>query len=62
MNKKKMIALALVAFSILLPFRMAYINFTIESELIQVLAMTFVVFAAVVAVLIYNKGSEEVHH
>lgn len=59
MNKKKLIALGIIAFLILLPFRTAFINFTIESEFIQVLSMTLVVLGACAAIMIYNAGSEE---
>ncbi len=62
MNKKKLIALAIVVFLILLPFRMAFINFTLESELIQVFAMTIVVLGSVVAILLFNQGAEETNH
>ncbi|HRN41900.1 MAG TPA: hypothetical protein PK649_07475 [Vicingus sp.] len=62
MNKKKLIALAIVAILILLPFRMAFINFTIETEFLQVIAMTVVVLGSVVAVLMYNQGAEESEH
>lgn len=62
MNKKKLIALAIVVFLILLPFRMAFINFTLESEVLQVFAMTVVVLGSVVAVLLYNSGAEETGH
>lgn len=59
MNKNKLIALAIIVFLVLLPFRAAYINFTTESELIQVLCMTLVVLGAVYAIFLYNKGAEQ---
>jgi len=64
MNKNKLIALAIIAFLILIPFRMAFINFTIEGELIQALSMTLVVLGAVFAIFLYNKGAEQTneHH
>jgi prolipoprotein diacylglyceryltransferase len=43
---------------------MAFINFTIEGELIQALSMTLVVLGAVFAIFLYNKGAEQTkeHH
>ncbi len=59
MNKKKLIAIAIIVFLILVPFQSAYINLSVENELIQVLSMTLVVLAAVYAIFLFNKGSEE---
>ncbi|MGE0561756.1 MAG: hypothetical protein AB7O47_08065 [Flavobacteriales bacterium] len=59
MNKKKLIAVAIVAFLLLVPFQAAYISFDTSSQLLQVLSMTLVIIGAVYAVFLYNKGAEE---
>lgn len=59
MNKKKLIAVAIVAFLLLVPFQTAYISFSVESSLLQVLTMTLVVLGAVYAVFLFNQGAEE---
>ncbi len=62
MNKKKLIAIAIIAVIILLPFQAAYITFSKDTRLLQVLSMTVAIIGAVVAILLYNKASEETNH
>lgn len=56
MKKNKIIALAILAFLILVPFQWAYIDFSVESQLLQALMMAVVIIGAVVAIFIFNKG------
>jgi len=62
MNKNKLISLAILAVLIVLPFRAAYINLSVESELIQVFSMAIVIFGSMAAIFFYNKGAEESNH
>jgi archaellum biogenesis protein FlaJ (TadC family) len=62
MNKKKLIALAIVVFIVLLPFRAAYITFSLETQFLQVISMTVLIIGAIVAIMMYNQGSEEEAH
>jgi len=62
MNKKKLIALAIVVFIVLLPFRAAYITFSLETQFLQVISMTVLIIGAIVAIMMYNQGSEEESH
>lgn len=56
MKKNKIIALAILAFIIIVPFQWAYINFTVESQLLQAIMMAVVIIGAAVAIFIFNKG------
>jgi len=56
MSKNKLIALAIIAFLILVPFQWAFIDFTVESQLVQSLTMAVVIIGAIVAILMFNKG------
>ena len=62
MNKNKLLAVGIILFLLVLPFRFAYITFTTKSELLQVLSMAFVIFASAFAIYLYNKGAEESNH
>lgn len=62
MNKKKLIALAIVVFIVLLPFRATYITFSLETQFLQVISMTVLIIGAIVAIMMYNQGSEEEAH
>ena len=59
MNKKKLIAVAIVLFLLLVPFQTAFISFTTEDALLQVLSMTLVILGSIYAVYLYNQGAEE---
>ncbi len=62
MNKNKLIALVIIAIIILLPFRSAYITFTVESRLLQSLSMAVTIIGACIAIIMYNKGAEQSNH
>ncbi len=63
MSKNKLIAIATIAVLIFLPFQWAYVDFSTETQLIQVLCMAVVVIGSVVAILIFNKKTGgESHH
>lgn len=62
MNKNKLIALAIILFLILVPFHFAYIDFTIESQVSQVLTMTIVIIGSIVAILMFNKKTDDGSH
>ena len=56
MSKNKLIALAIIAFLIFVPFQWAFIDFTVESQLSQALTMAVVIIGSIVAILMFNKG------
>ncbi len=56
MNKNKIIALVIIAFLILVPFQFAFISFSMETQLLQVLTMAVVIIGSIVAILMFNKG------
>lgn len=63
MSKNKLIAITIIAVLLFLPFQWAYIDFSTESQLIQVLCMAVVIIGAIVAILMFNKKTgEESHH
>lgn len=63
MSKNKLIALAIILFLIFVPFQWAYIDFTVQSQLVQALTMTMVIIGAIVAILMFNKKTGgESHH
>jgi len=62
MNKTKLIALAIVAFLILVPFQFAFISFSQETQLLQAVCMAIVIIGSVYAAYIFNaSGSSENH-
>ncbi|MDF1673045.1 MAG: hypothetical protein P1U41_06045 [Vicingaceae bacterium] len=62
MNKNKLIALAIVLFLIFVPFQWAYIDFTVESQLSQVITMAIVIVGSIVAILMFNKKTDNDSH
>ena len=56
MNKTKLIALAIIAVLIFVPFQWAYIDFSVESQLTQVLTMAMVIIGSMIAIFMFNKG------
>ena len=64
MSKNKLIAIAIILFLIFVPFQWAYIDFSVESQLVQVLTMAVVIIGSVVAILMFNKktGGDTSHH
>ncbi len=62
MNKKKLIAIAIIAFLVILPFQPAYISFSQDNEVLQALSMAVVIIGSIIAILMFNKGAEESNH
>jgi energy-converting hydrogenase Eha subunit C len=62
MKKNKIIALAIIAFLILVPFQWAYFDITVESQFIQAIAMAIVIIGAVIAIFMFNKDTGESSH
>lgn len=62
MKKNRLIAVAIVVVLALLPFQPAYMNLSVEGELLQVFMMTIVIIGSIVAILMYNKDTGENHH
>ena len=63
MNKNKLIALAIVFFLIFVPFQWAFIDFSVGSQLAQVISMALVVVGSVIAILMFNKKTgNDSHH
>jgi len=62
MSKNKLIAVAIVIILIVLPFQSAYIYFSEESQVLQVLSMAVVIIGSIIAILMYNKDTGESHH
>ncbi|MBL4593592.1 MAG: hypothetical protein JKX68_07240 [Flavobacteriales bacterium] len=56
MSKNKMIALAIIAFLILVPFQFSYLSFSVETQLVQALTMAVVIIGSIIAILMFNKG------
>jgi hypothetical protein len=56
MNKNKIIALVILAFLVLVPFQTSYIEFTVESQLLQALTMAITIIGTMVAIFMFNKG------
>lgn len=63
MAKNKLIAIAIVLFLIFVPFQWAYIDFSVESQVSQVLTMALVIIGAVIAIVMFNKktGNDSGH-
>ncbi len=57
MSKNKIISIVIILFLIFVPFQFAYVDFTVESQLTQVLTMAMVLIGSVVAILMFNKKS-----
>ena len=62
MKKNKIVALAIIAFLILVPFQWAYFDITIKTQFSQAIAMAVVIIGAIIAILIFNKKSNEASH
>ena len=56
MAKNKLIALGILAVLVVTFFQWAFIDFTVESQFLQVISMVIVIIGAVVAVMLFNKG------
>ncbi len=62
MKKNRLIAVAIVVVLALLPFQPAYMNLSVENELLQVFMMSVVIIGSVIAIYMYNKDTGESHH
>lgn len=62
MKKNRLIAIAIIVVLALLPFQTGFMNFTVESELLQVFSMAIVIIGSIVAIYMYNKDTGESHH
>lgn len=56
MAKNKLIALGILAVLVVTFFQWAFIDFSVESQLLQVISMAIVIIGAVVAIMLFNKG------
>jgi len=56
MTKNKWIALAIIFVLIFTAFQSAYIEFSVETQLLQVLTMVVVIIGSIVAIIMFNKG------
>ena len=62
MKKNKLIALIIIAFLFTVPFYYGYLHIEGDGGIIQAIAMTVCIIGAVVAILLFNKDTEEAHH
>lgn len=58
MSKNKLIALAILVVLVALPFQTAFISFSVESQLLQVLTMALTIIGSIVAIILFNKKGE----
>ena len=56
MAKNKLIAIGIFAVLVVTFFQWAFIDFSVESSLLQVFSMAIVVIASIVAIFLFNKG------
>ena len=56
MAKSKLIALGILAVLVVTFFQWAFIDFSVESQLLQVISMAIVIIGAVVAIMLFNEG------
>ncbi|MGB0887988.1 MAG: hypothetical protein ACPGSL_07700 [Vicingaceae bacterium] len=56
MAKSKLIALGILAVIAFTFFQWAFIDFTVESQLLQALSMAVVIIGSIVSVILFNKG------
>ena len=56
MNKNKLIALGILVVIVFTFFQWSYIDFTVESQLLQALSMAVVIIGSIVAIMLFNKG------
>ena len=60
MAKSKLIALGILAVIVVTFFQWGFIDFSVESQFLQVISMALVIIGSVVAILFFNK--EESKH
>ena len=56
MAKNKLIALGILAVVAFTAFQWAFIGFSVETQLIQVLSMAVTIIGSVIAIFLFNKG------
>ena len=56
MAKRKLIALGILAVITFTFFQWAFIEFSVETQLLQALSMAVVILGSVVAIIMFNKG------
>ena len=56
MNKNKLIALGILAVIVFTVFQWGFIDFSVETQLIQALSMAVVIIGSIVAIMLFNKG------
>jgi cytochrome bd-type quinol oxidase subunit 2 len=62
MPKNKLIALAIILVLIFLPFQTAFVDFSVETQLLQVLTMAVVVIGSIIAIILFNRKEEGSSH
>ncbi|MCO6499280.1 MAG: hypothetical protein J5I47_02765 [Vicingus serpentipes] len=61
MSKNKWIAVAIIAVLFTVPFYYAYLNIQGHGGIVQALAMTVIIIAAIVAIILFNKSTGHTH-
>lgn len=61
MSKNKMIAVGIIIFLFAVPFHWAYMDIQGDGGFVQALAMTVIIIASIVAIIMFNKKTEETH-
>jgi len=56
MAKSKLIALGILAVITFTFFQWAFIDFSVETQLLQALSMAVVIIGSIIAVVMFNKG------
>lgn len=56
MAKSKLIALGIIAVISFTFFQWGFIDFSLETQLLQAISMAIVIIGSVVAVILFNKG------
>lgn len=62
MAKNKLIAIAIILFLIFVPFQWAFIDFSVESQVSQVLTMALCIIGSIIAILMFNKKTDSDSH
>jgi hypothetical protein len=61
MTKNKMIGATIILFLFAVPFNWGYLGIEGTGGIVQALCMGFIIIAAVVAIVIFNKDTGEAH-
>jgi len=59
MAKNKLIAIGILAVLTVTFFQWAFIDFSVESQLLQVLSMALVVIGSIVSIMLFNKSESK---